>query len=169
MVGPMRSLSVAVLLPLVLLACANLPPRAGSDEEGRRFGELFLKSLRWDGPESSADLVAPEVRPAYLAQIKIAKADDDHLKIANYEPKELVRQAKDRIQIQASIDWYVEPDVTVHHAQMKIDLRHQHGGWAVVGLENGPIPLTPLPLFGLPAPDGGAVWADGGAVAAQAR
>jgi hypothetical protein len=153
-----RLVLISVGFAVGLLACANVPPRPGSDEEGQRFGELYLKTLRWEGPRASAALLAPELRREYLDRIKADKLEDK-LKITEFEAKDLARTGQQTAALAADLSWYVEPEVTLHHELVTVDLRYGQGGWAVEGVEGGPIPLAPLtPPPAAPAPaavDGG--------------
>jgi hypothetical protein len=145
--------TLLLALPALLLACVHLPPPPGSDEEARNFANLFLKALRWEGPRASAALLVPELQREYLDTIKAQKLED-RLKLTEYDLKELGRSSRDSVTVIADLNWYFEPDVTVHHEEATLDLTFRDGHWMVAGVEGGPLPIAPL---GAPAPvDGGA-------------
>jgi len=147
----MRKATTAFLVALaVILGCANVPPRSGSDEEAQRFGALFLKVLRWDGLMESVKLIAPERRKEYAQKITDGKLIDK-LKITEFEAKDVTRTGKDTVIMPADLSWFVEPEVTVHNEHIVIDLRYAQGAWVVEGMQGGPLPFEPLP----PLPDGG--------------
>ena len=146
----MRKLAIIALS--LALGCANVPPRAGSDEEAQRFGALYLKVLRWDGVLESVKLVARERQKEVVARINDGKLVDK-LKITEFEAKDVTRTGKDTVMMAADLSWFIEPEVTVHNDHIALDLRYGPGGWVVEGVENGPIPFAPLPPVGT---DGGA-------------
>ncbi|MBS2028356.1 MAG: hypothetical protein JST54_10665 [Deltaproteobacteria bacterium] len=145
----MRTLAVIALS--LSLGCANVPPRAGSDEEAQRFGALYLKVLRWDGVMESVKLVAPERQKEIVAKINEGKLVDK-LKVTEFEAKDVTRTGKDTVMMAADLSWFIEPEVTVHNDHIALHLRYGQSGWVVEGVENGPIPFAPLP----PVTDGGA-------------
>jgi hypothetical protein len=146
--------AVRLTLPLALLAfvsCAHTPAASGSLDDAQRTAEAFLHQLRWDNLSSASNLVVPSRRAEFRQRVDDGKLED-HLKVTEYELKEVGRAPDGQVVASSQITWYLEPSVTLNKETLRLHLTWLGEAWGVAWIEGGPIPLDVHP----PVPDAGA-------------
>ncbi len=144
-----------VFVLLASLSCSHLPTTGGGSlDDAQRIADDFLHQLRWSNLRAASSSVRGARRKEFQALVD-EKKFDDHLKVTEYEVKEVEREPNGlNAVVTGELTWYVEPSVTLTKEKFHIHLAWLSGSWLISWIEGGPLPLPETPLE--PEPDAGA-------------
>ena len=125
----------AVML-LVAIGCAH-----GQDgTELEASNRVFARSIRWSDLTGLAQQIVPERQAEFL---RLAAGSEDNLKVNDYELDD-VRISGDKAVVRSKVSWYLQPSITNKTESMTVMWEQKGGGWWIVAIVGGPLPLPPV-------------------------